>query len=155
VRVHLESLPFRRPRRSRFANVVLAVAFCGAAVGAYQVYMAKCAQDQTVYEARRAYARYAAFTFAREAEDAWEDVLRAAFRGVAQPSGEPAPLSAVARGLRQAPAAPPVLFTFRIDARHRVLAAACDSAPSRATREWVAAEIARHGVRTTTSRAPS
>jgi signal transduction histidine kinase len=111
-------------RRSRATIAVVVCTFTAASVAAYQVYNAVCAQESAAQRALLSHARFAAWTFAREANAELErgarrvlapTVALAAERGAAS-----APSVLVAEGVRSARrcacvAVPDVRFTFAID----------------------------------------
>jgi hypothetical protein len=93
-------------RRSRATIAVVVCTFTAASVAAYQVYNAVCAQESAAQRALLSHARFAAWTFAREANAELERSARrvlaptvalAAERGAAS-----APSVLVAEGIRSA-----------------------------------------------------
>ena len=111
-------------RRSRATIAVVVCTFTAASVAAYQVYNAVCAQESAAQRALLSHARFAAWTFAREAnaelERAARRVLAPTVSLAAERGAASAPSVLVAEGVRSARrcacvAVPDVRFTFAID----------------------------------------
>jgi signal transduction histidine kinase len=111
-------------RRSRATIAVVVCTFTAASVAAYQVYNAVCAQESAAQRALLSHARFAAWTFAREAnaelERAARRVLAPTVALAAERGAASAPSVLVAEGVRSARrcacvAVPDVRFTFAID----------------------------------------
>jgi len=104
----------------------VACTFTAASLAAYQVYNAVCAQESAAQRALTSYARFAAWTFAREANAELERGVRrvlgptAALGAGAAGRAPVAPSALVAEGIRAARACgcvtvPDVRFTFGLD----------------------------------------
>jgi signal transduction histidine kinase len=111
-------------RRSRATIAVVVCTFTAASVAAYQVYYAVCAQESAAQRALLSHARFAAWTFAREAnaelERAARRVLAPTVSFAAGHTTATAPSLLVAEGIRSARrcgcvAVPDVRFTFAVD----------------------------------------
>ena len=111
-------------RRSRVTIAVVVSTFTAASVAAYQVYNAVCAQESAAQRALLSHARFAAWTFTREAnaelERAARRVLSPTIALAAAGKATGAPSALVAEGIRAARrcacvAVPDVRFTFAID----------------------------------------
>jgi len=111
-------------RRSRATIAVVVCTFTAASVAAYQVYHAVCAQESAAQRALLSHARFAAWTFAREAnaelERAARRVLAPTVSFAAGHTTATAPSLLVAEGIRSARrcgcvAVPDVRFTFAVD----------------------------------------
>jgi len=111
-------------RRSRATIAVVVCTFTAASVAAYQVYNAVCAQESAAQRALLSHARFAAWTFAREAnaelERAARRVLAPTVALAAERGAASAPSILVAEGVRSARrcacvAVPDVRFTFSVD----------------------------------------
>jgi signal transduction histidine kinase len=111
-------------RRSRATIAVVVCTFTAASVAAYQVYNAVCAQESAAQRALLSHARFAAWTFAREAnaelERAARRVLAPTVALAAERGAASAPSVLVAEGVRSARrcacvAVPDVRFTFAVD----------------------------------------
>ena len=111
-------------RRSRATIAVVVCTFTAASVAAYQVYNAVCAQESATQRALLSHARFAAWTFTREAnaelERAARRVLAPTVALAAERGAASAPSVLVAEGIRAARrcacvAVPDVRFTFAID----------------------------------------
>jgi len=111
-------------RRSRATIAVVVCTFTAASVAAYQVYYAVCAQESAAQRALLSHARFAAWTFAREAnaelERAARRVLAPTVSLAAGHTAATAPSALVAEGIRSAlrcdcVAVPDVRFTFSVD----------------------------------------
>ena len=111
-------------RRSRVTIAVVVSTFTAASVAAYQVYNAVCAQESAAQRALLSHARFAAWTFTREAnaelERAARRVLSPTITLAAAGKATGAPSALVAEGIRaarrcQCVAVPDVRFTFAID----------------------------------------
>ena len=127
-------------RRSRATIAVVVCTFTAASVAAYQVYYAVCAQESAAQRALVSHARFAAWTFAREAD---AELERAARRMLAPTvslaaghTAATAPSVLVAEGIRSARrcdcvAVPDVRFTFSVDLAHSkvVIGAVGDEMP--------------------------
>ena len=110
--------------RSRATIAVVVCTFTAASVAAYQVYNAVCAQESAAQRALLSHARFAAWTFTREAnaelERAARRVLAPTISLAAEHRAETAPSVLVAEGIRTARrcacvAVPDVRFTFAVD----------------------------------------
>src|SRR5690349_3612574 len=141
-------------RRLRATIAVVVCTFTAASVASYQVYNAVCAQESAAQRALLSHARFAAWTFAREANDELERAARRVLAptvGLAvDPGTESAPSVLVAEGIQAARrcacvAVPDVRFTFAVDlARGEVVVGAVgDEMP-----ETPSAEIKRSVIRT-------
>ena len=141
-------------RRLRATIVVVVCTFTAASVAAYQVYNAVCAQESAAQRALLSHARFAAWTFAREAnaelERAARRVLAPTVAIAADRTTESAPSLLVAEGIQAARrcacvAVPDVRFTFAVDlARGEVVVGAVgDEMP-----EPPSADITRSVIRT-------
>ena len=133
--------------------------FTAASVAAYQVYHAVCAQESAAQRALLSHARFAAWTFSREAntelERAARRVLAPTVSLAARHSAAIAPSVLVAEGIRGARrcacvAVPDVRFTFSVDLARRsiVVGAVGDEmpeSPSGNTNELVMAQV-REGI---------
>ena len=111
-------------RRSRVTIAVVVCTFTAASVAAYQVYNAVCAQESAAQRALLSHARFAAWTFTREAnvelERAARRVLAPTVSLAAGHASTIAPSILVAEGIRAARrcacvAVPDVRFTFAVD----------------------------------------
>jgi signal transduction histidine kinase len=111
-------------RRSRVTIAVVVCTFTAASVAAYQVYNAVCAQESAANRALLSHARFAAWTFAREANVELERAARRVLAPtVSLAAGHAVPSSPsvlVAEGIRTARrctcvAVPDVRFTFAVD----------------------------------------
>ena len=111
-------------RRSRVTIAVVVCTFTAASVAAYQVYNAVCAQESAAQRALLSHARFAAWTFTREAnaelERAARRVLAPTVALAAGHASTLAPSVLVAEGIRAARrcacvAVPDVRFTFSVD----------------------------------------
>ena len=111
-------------RRSRVTIAVVVCTFTAASVAAYQVYNAVCAQESAAQRALLSHARFAAWTFTREAnvelERAARRVLAPTVSLAAGHASAIAPSILVAEGIRTARrcacvAVPDVRFTFAVD----------------------------------------
>jgi signal transduction histidine kinase len=111
-------------RRSRATIAVVVCTFTAASVAAYQVYNAVCAQESAAQRALLAHARFAAWTFSREAdaelERAARRILAPAASLAATRAEDTSPSVLVAEGVRAARrcgcvAVPDVRFTFAVD----------------------------------------
>ena len=111
-------------RRLRATIAVVVCTFTAASVAAYQVYNAVCAQESAAQRALLSHARFAAWTFAREADQELERAARRVLAPTvalaADPGTESAPSVLVAEGIRAARrcacvAVPDVRFTFAVD----------------------------------------
>ncbi len=111
-------------RRSRATIAVVVCTFTAASVAAYQVYNAVCAQESAAQRALLSHARFAAWTFTREAnaelERAARRVLAPTVALAAERGAASAPSVLVAEGIRAARrcacvAVPDVRFTFAVD----------------------------------------
>ena len=146
-------------RRSRATIAVVVCTFTAASIAAYQVYNAVCAQESAAQRALLSHARFAAWTFTREAN---AELERAARRVLAptvafaaeRPASSP-PSVLVAEGIRAARrcacvAVPDVRFTFSVDlAQSDVLVGAVgDEIPEAPTGniEQAVARVVREGV---------
>jgi signal transduction histidine kinase len=114
-------------RRSRATIAVVVCTFTAASVAAYQVYNAVCAQESAAQRALLSHARFAAWTFAREAnaelERAARRILAPTVSLAAERDAASAPSVLVAEGVRAARrcacvAVPDVRFTFAVDLKH-------------------------------------
>jgi signal transduction histidine kinase len=138
---------------------VVVCTFTAASVAAYQVYYAVCAQESAAQRALLSHARFAAWTFSREAnaelERAARRVLAPTVSLAARHSAAIAPSVLVAEGIRGARrcacvAVPDVRFTFSVDLARRgiVIGAVGDEmpeSPSGNTNELVMARV-REGI---------
>jgi signal transduction histidine kinase len=106
---------------------VVVCTFTAASVAAYQVYNAVCAQESAAQRALLSHARFAAWTFAREAnaelERAARRILAPTVSLAAERDAASAPSVLVAEGVRAARrcacvAVPDVRFTFAVDLKH-------------------------------------
>jgi len=111
-------------RRSRVTIAVMVCTFTAASVAAYQVYNAVCAQESAAQRALLSHARFAAWTFTREAnaelERAARRVLAPTVALAAAGTAASTPSVLVAEGIRAARrcacvAVPDVRFTFAVD----------------------------------------
>ena len=111
-------------RRSRVTIAVVVCTFTAASVAAYQVYNAVCAQESAAQRALLSHARFAAWTFTREAnvelERGARRVLAPTVSLAANHATAIAPSVLVAEGIRTARrcacvAVPDVRFTFAVD----------------------------------------
>jgi signal transduction histidine kinase len=111
-------------RRSRVTIAVVVCTFTAASVAAYQVYNAVCAQESAAQRALLSHARFAAWTFTREAnvelERAARRVLAPTVALAAGHAASIAPSVLVAEGIRAARrcacvSVPDVRFTFTVD----------------------------------------
>ena len=111
-------------RRSRVTIAVVVCTFTAASVAAYQVYNAVCAQESAAQRALLSHARFAAWTFTREAdvelERAARRVLAPTVSLAAGHAASIAPSVLVAEGIRAARrcacvSVPDVRFTFTVD----------------------------------------
>jgi signal transduction histidine kinase len=111
-------------RRSRVTIAVVVCTFTAASVAAYQVYNAVCAQESAAQRALLSHARFAAWTFSREAsgelERAARRVLAPTVSLAATHGAVGSPSLLVAEGIRTAQqcgcvAVPDVRFTFAVD----------------------------------------
>jgi signal transduction histidine kinase len=111
-------------RRSRATIAVVVCTFTAASVAAYQVYNAVCAQESAAQRALMSHARFAAWTFAREANSeldrAARRILAPTVSLAAQRGAASTPSVLVAEGIRAARrcscvAVPDVRFTFAVD----------------------------------------
>jgi signal transduction histidine kinase len=141
-------------RRSRATIAVVVCTFTAASVAAYQVYNAVCAQESAAQRALLSHARFAAWTFAREAnaelERAARRVLAPTVALAAERGAASAPSVLVAEGVRSARrcacvALPDVRFTFSVDltSGHVVVGAVGDEMP-----ESPSADIEQSVIRT-------
>jgi signal transduction histidine kinase len=110
--------------RSRATIAVVVCTFTAASVAAYQVYNAVCAQESAAQRALLTHARFAAWTFTREAnaelERAARRILAPTVSLAAEHGAASAPSVLVAEGIRSARrcacvAVPDVRFTFAVD----------------------------------------
>ena len=113
-----------RIRQSRVTIAVVVCTFTAASVAAYQVYNAVCAQESAAQRALMSHARFAAWTFTREAngelERAARRVLAPTVALAAAGTAASTPSVLVAEGIRAARrcacvAVPDVRFTFAVD----------------------------------------
>ena len=111
-------------RRSRVTIAVVVCTFNAASIAAYQVYNAVCAQESAAQRALLSHARFAAWTFTREAnvelERAARRVLAPTVSLAAGHAASIAPSVLVAEGIRVARrcacvSVPDVRFTFTVD----------------------------------------
>ena len=111
-------------RRSRVTIAVVVSTFTAASIAGYQVYNAVCAQESAAQRALASHARFAAWTFAREASAELERGARRILAPTAAlttgGAAASAPSFLVAEGIRAARqcacvAVPDVRFTFAVD----------------------------------------
>ena len=111
-------------RRSRATVAVVVCTFTAASVAAYQVYNAVCAQESAAQRALLSHARFAAWTFAREAnaelDRAARRILAPTVSLAAEQGAAVAPSVLLAEGIRAARrcacvSVPDVRYTFAID----------------------------------------
>ena len=146
-------------RRSRVTIAVVVCTFTAASVAAYQVYNAVCAQESAAQRALLSHARFAAWTFAREANAELERgarrVLAPTVSLAAGHATAIAPSVLVAEGIRTARrcacvAVPDVRFTFAVDLPRNtaVIGAVGDEMPETPGARMEQAIIAhvRHGM---------
>jgi signal transduction histidine kinase len=139
-----------RLRQSRVTIAVVLCTFVVAAVAGYQVYYAVCAQDYANEQALRSYARFAAWTFARESDRELERGVRRALAPAGTAHGAMLPsVTVVEEGLREARSCdcvsvPEPSFIFRMDARTHVLDVYGERPPNESARARLGDSLTMH-----------
>jgi signal transduction histidine kinase len=132
---------------------VVVSTFAAASIAGYQVYNAVCAQESAAQRALLSHARFAAWTFSREANAELERGARrilAPTATLSRKASASAPSILIAEGVRAARrcgcvTVPDIRFTFAVDARHRdiVIGTVGDEIPEMPTAEMEAAIVSR------------